>query len=330
MSTNVRPNTTIEQNGAPPFVLEKIVNIIDDLAVSDVQRKSIYKTVGSMVAGLYGLDGEKLENWAQSIIAKIKSNREANERAKQEQNKPKPQANNISDLGIRAGNYNFFKTVREQKAREDIVMYMISMIVDVPINEKTTKLIDDNFLSFFCDLAGKVIDEKTKQRLALVLLNEIKGPGSITISSLETLVSVHPDVLKNFEKLCQCSYSYGEYAGVLCDPYGDPEQGTFKQLGLTTSVLEELQIIGLLTTELNSVIDKFPINHVFDFAGKMALLEDGSMSDTANIGKVTTMFLTRKGKELRGLIPLSPNRKYLSTLEKWLVNEKNVNIVFTQ
>ena len=83
-----------------------------------------------MVAGLYGLDGEKLENWAQSIIAKIQANREANERAKQEQNKPKPQANNISDLGIRAGNYNFFKTVREQKAREDIVMYMISMIVD--------------------------------------------------------------------------------------------------------------------------------------------------------------------------------------------------------
>ena len=61
MSTNVRPNTTIEQNGAPPFILEKIVNIIDDLAVSDVQRKSIYKTVGSMVAGLFGLDGEKPE-----------------------------------------------------------------------------------------------------------------------------------------------------------------------------------------------------------------------------------------------------------------------------
>lgn len=330
MSSNARPSNTIEQKGAPPFVLERIVLTIDDLAVSDVHRKSIYKTVGSMVAGLYGLDGEKLENWAQSIIAKILANREANERAKLEQTKPKPQANNISDLGIRAGNYNFFKTVREQKAREDIIMYMINMIEDAPINEKTTKLIDDNFLSFFCDVAGRVIDEQTKQRLALVLLNEIKGPGSITISSLETLVSVHPEVLKNFEKFCQCSYSYGEYAGVLCDPYGDPENGAFKQLGLTKSVLEELQIIGLLTTELNSVIDKFPINHGFEFAGKMALLEDGTMSDTSNIGEVKTMFLTRKGKELRSLLPLSPNRKYLSTLEKWLMNEKNVNIVFTQ
>jgi len=303
--------------------LKDLVKIIRNLDIPDWLVDNVFTAFGKGVYGIITSAMEipvvHIENHKEKIklIADIKR-----ELIKKASEHPLKQIESQPELAQRALENYGIKLIEEQINKEQIALKSIENLKTLKIpNEKPERLLNQDWLTAFWNLASTKSEEEVQTILSKILSNEIAQPGNLSLHTLQTLSILDSKVGDSFVKLCNMSFDDGRSAYFInLDVFAFQDIGNTWQFGLDFEDLLDLDGANLIRSaesiRLNFskpdgyVEGKFQYDKL-DYVGKSAKLDFSGQ-------QLNLIYFTQAGKELRKLIDLEENETYTKKLKEKL------------
>lgn len=205
------------------------------------------------------------------------------------------------------------ETFRKQANRETIADETRLALEHLPPAQDTTKVIDDDWLTQFWNIAENVTHQEVRGFLAKLLAEEIAKPGSISPLTLRVLTTITPHVASRFEHFCRLSIRDDDEAFVIHpNVYAFQNVGPLEMFDISYRDLYELESYGLLRsaeTIMLNYAESDQNRSSVDYAGRPATLIYSGL-------QLHLLKLTRAGVELRDLLVLSELPEYTKVLRE--------------
>jgi len=235
---------------------------------------------------------------------------------------------------------------------EESLWNIDQMLLKEPRNNPK-ETISEEFLEQFWSIADQVTFKEMRQIFARVLAREILTPNTISPSTLQTLLSLHPLIAKKFELLCNMSFSSGEMDIVVIAMPDKNNPSTransisstnkvragdqLLEFGVSREDLLELRSAGLIRSmpgEEYPDLSKFIHSNEVTYAGKKVFIQNGqpqALWESHPIsGSTNVISLTYIGSELRKIIDLTPHEIYTDKLVNFVMKNAGVELHFEE
>jgi hypothetical protein len=246
---------------------------------------------------------------AQGIIDLAHKFKELTEMAGQSGMSPEALHNSRSNRAI---SYLIEDAVRRQSAREKLAEAVVSEMISSPPEQDTDLPIDDDWLTHFWKMSENITNEQIRFFLARLLAREVAQPGAISPLTLNVLSTMTPHVADRFEHFCRLSIrEAGNVFVIHPNVFNFQNIGPLDMFGISYDDLYELEAYGLIrsaeTIMYNFTVAEGAPPTPIDYAGRAAALNLSGV-------QMHQLRFTRAGKELRGLLTLSPVPEYTQML----------------
>lgn len=328
------------ENTSDNGILEPISDAASELmtGIPAPIKKSFFKAIGQLCTAAVDvpvsyLEGKSAENRAETAarVALIK----ASEKEISEQM-------NVNPAYVQAASEKFSqKIVREQINLDNIVKIASDEIKEnveksETITDNNEAIISDDWLNAFEKEAVQKSSDDMRVLFGKILAGEIRKPASFSIRTLKLLSQLDNQAASLFHRLCSLSISqrFGDYVhdARVVSLNGQAGQNSLQKYGLGFDSLNTLQEYGLIISDYNSYMGYggaianagnviMPITHTDKPFGLIA-------NDQTNHGelKLSGVAFTKSGKELLGIVDISPDEKYTEELTSYF-QAKKLNFV---
>lgn len=297
----------------------KLATLIESIKALDLPSWLVKNAVTALGKGVYNLTLELTEipvNYLKNHNEKIKLKgtvkRELIQKASIEyakifDNNPEFAERALTNYGIRI--------LEEQQNREIIAIKTLKQLESHKelATETVDKEIDYDWLTAFWKLAETKTDDDIREILAKILSNEIVKPNSLSLHTLQILSVLSSEIGLIFNKLCNLSIDDGEMAFFIHpNVFAFQSIGTLDDYGIKFNDLLKLDGAGLIRST-EAIKLNFGENKPdkIDFAGLSGELNLSNL-------QLNMIYFTQAGRELRNLMDLKPNIKYLDSLREKL------------
>lgn len=298
-------------------------------------QKSFFKAFGQLCTAAVDvpvsyLEGKASENRAESSarVALIQAN------AKQIAEKM-----SVNPAYVQVASEKFSrKIVREQLNLDDIVRIASDDIKNKATSSEQLQsapddvTISDDWLNAFEKEAVQKSSDEMKMLFGKILAGEIRRPSSFSIRTLKLLSQLDNQAASIFHKLCSLSISH-RIGGYVHDARvvslnGNASQNSLRDYGLGFDALNILSEYGLVISDYNSYMH---YGAAVANAGKIALpitYIDRSYglaaTDQTNHRelRLSGVAFTKSGKELLGIVDITPDEKYTAELTAYFQAKK--------
>jgi hypothetical protein len=302
-------------------------------------QKSFFKAFGQLCTAAVDvpvsyLEGKSSENRAESSarVALIK----ASEQQIAEQM-------SVSPAYVRVASEKFSqKIVKEQLNLDSIVKIASDDIKDKATSSEHTQneaddvTISDDWLNAFEKEAIQKSSDEMKMLFGKILAGEIRKPSSFSIGTIKLLSQLDNEAANKFHKLCSLSVSqrFGDYVhdARVVSLNGSASQNSLRDYGLGFDVLNVLSEYGLIISDYNSYMG---YEIAVANAGKVSLpityndrkygLVATDQMNHAEL-RLSGVAFTKSGKELLGIVDITPDEKYTTDLGAYF-QAKKLNLV---
>jgi hypothetical protein len=301
-------------------------------------KKSFFKAVGQLCTAAVDvpvsyLEGKAAENRAEASarVALIKVNEEqiADQMS-------------VNPAYVKVASEKFSRQiVREQINLDEIVKIASDDIKNNAISselpsDSADATISDDWLNAFEKEAVQKSSDEMKMLFGKILAGEIRKPSSFSIRTLKLLSQLDNQAASLFHRLCSLSISqrFGDYVheARVVALNGNAAQNSLKNYGLSFDALNILGEYGLIISDYNSYIGyasavakasqvSLPITYSDKHFGLVG-------TDQTNHGelKLNGVAFTKSGKELLGIVDITPDEKYTADLITYF-QAKKLNFV---
>lgn len=299
-----------------------IMRIIDFVKGLDLPSWLVKNVVTALGKGVYNVTFElteipvnQLKNYNEKIKLKGNIKRDLIKKASIEYSKifddnPEFAERALTNYGIRI--------LEEQQNREIIALKTLkyleankSKAIGTTGNE-----IGYDWLTSFWKLAETKTDDDIREILAKILSQEIIKPNSLSLHTLQVLSVLSSNIGLIFNKLCNLSIDDGEMAYFIHpNVFAFQSIGTIDEFGISFNDLLKLDGAGLIRST-EAIKLNFGENEPekIDFAGLKGEINLSGL-------QLDLIYFTQAGRELRNLMDLKPDMKYLNAI-KTRLNDK--------
>jgi len=312
--------------------LGDIASGIGGIPLPPMVKRSVWKALGTLIAGAVDVPAAWLESKAQAIRDDTTGRSLfTSEAAKSAARK----FDSDEQLIERAVEHFGARILKEQRNRETVVQSAMKDLVSTPPSEDTTQEIDEDWLDMFSRIAEKKSNQDMQLYLARLLAGEIRKPGSFAPSSVEVLSKLTPDLARTFQNFCNIStvlastvinglvYFDNESPFVLTEPYGAPGENALSDVGFRYNVIAQLQDAGLVQYELSAwrEIPALAFMLPIEIGGtklSLAAPEHFPQESIHNMRRLKVINFTAAGVQLRNVVDKAPNEKYVQKVREWV------------
>ncbi|GAB3882847.1 DUF2806 domain-containing protein [Spirosoma agri] len=298
-----------------------VLSTLDGIPLPPTIKKSLWKSVGSLITGLVEwpvayleakTEALRGETAALSLIRQTASQAVANEFGQ--------------DKGLidRSVNYYGSKLLKEQINRESITKKAIEELTENPPEKDSTEEIDSDWLDMFSRIAETKSNEDVQLFLSKILAGEIRNPGTFSPRTIQTLSLLDRKTAEIFQAFCNVSFNIPSLSDnmtfVIWDPFDKPGMNGLKEIGLSYENLTQLQDYGVVQYEFDSTL-KFPLktlelpiivgNTNLRFKTTEELPEETLNFNILNFSQV--------GIELRKVLHITSNPIYNEKFIEWII-----------
>lgn len=235
------------------------------------------------------------------------------------------------ELAERALIYHAAHIVRQQENREAVLLAAADELTKNPPASEQAKEVEDDWLTTFFGSASTRSSEEFRLLFGRILAGEIKQPGTISISTIQSVGRLTQDVANIFQKACNVSTLFlgAPRPKIISDPFGDAEENSLRPFELDYLNLSGLVETGLVRHGFNEWLDLPPYYNVpklvFDHAGQPFWLSTTDASSAPSSLRTTGPTFSRVGAELRGVVDMEVSQQYIAGLARWL-KPKNIRL----
>lgn len=231
------------------------------------------------------------------------------------------------------------KIIREQLNLDRIVKVAVDEIAGTEPTERVSKdEISDEWLSEFEAYACLKSSEEMSFIFGKILAGEIKRPGAFSVRTVRVISQLDSDVAKDFQLFCSMAVSarsndevLSSMLPVFADEY--VSTGLLADYGLTFFRLSRMQEYGLISTQLDSVLnfafmqpEELPPLTAAFYAGKYYCVRIIDRKKSWKKAKIRGIRLTTAGNELAGITPVEENEAFSEDLFAYL-KTRNLKLV---
>lgn len=232
------------------------------------------------------------------------------------------------------------KVIKEQLNLDQITLNAANELSNKQIESgnKESEDISEDWLNEFENLARFKSSEDMKLAFGKILSGEIIKPGSFSIKTIKLISQLDNQAAELFQTFCSQTISLraGEniFDARVVSFSGSAASNSLIQFGLSFDALNVLQEYGLIISDYNSYMQYSPcianeqkqVGAILHFQGKNFGLVP---SDKEKYDKVLQLYgvaLTKAGKELMDIIPITNSDNYKEALIKYL-EDKHLELV---
>lgn len=299
-----------------------IMKIIDFVKGLDLPSWLVKNIVTALGKGVYNVTFElteipvnQLKNYNEKIKLKGNIKRDLIKKASIEYSEifddnPEFAERALTNYGI--------KILEEQQNREIIALKTLKYLDTYKSKAigNTGNEIGYDWLTSFWKLAETKTDDDIREILAKILSQEIIKPNSLSLHTLQVLSVLSSNIGLIFNKLCNLSIDDGEMAYFIHpNVFAFQSIGTIDEFGISFNDLLKLDGAGLIRST-EAIKLNFGDNEPekIDFAGLNGEINLSGL-------QLDLIYFTQAGRELRNLMDLKPDMKYLSAIKNRL-NDK--------
>ena len=219
------------------------------------------------------------------------------------------------------------EVIRAQQNRERIASMVLEEIPLQHGSSDASKLVDDDWLTIFWNLAEKKSNAEIQRLYAKILTGEACNPGSFSPLTLVVLSTMTRKIAEQFEKFCRLSICEREQTAFTVFHWGLGENplNPLIEFGISFDLIRSLIEHGLAAdiASLKFLPEESPAD--WDIGGHATIAEFDQKS-----GDLEIVPFTNAGFELRRLIALTPNPEYMPVLLDHLESQGyNISFVTT-
>lgn len=223
---------------------------------------------------------------------------------------------------------NAKSTIKKLKNQKNIAQIAIDTAKEeTDFTEKSG--VNKEWLERFMDSAGFVSDEVVQTMWGKILGKEFEKPGSTPSNMIRILSEITPVYAQAFRKICSMQmitvtlYENGKIKSARQDvvvPYSNDEK-IFSEMGLTFSVFNELETLGLIKFDTLSgyVLTGINEKNVLLYVNGETLEIEEHKENKIPIGSV---MLTAAGMCLKNITPIEMISGYSDLVKKYIIKER--------
>lgn len=225
------------------------------------------------------------------------------------------------------------KVIKEQLNLDQITLNAATELANnkqIENNDKEPEDISEDWLNEFENLARLKSSEDMKLVFGKILSGEIINPGSFSIKTIKLISQLDNQAAKLFQLFCSQSISMRIGKDILDGRVvsfsGNAASNSLTQFGLSFSSLNLLQEYGLIISDYNSymeyshciVNEQNQVAAALNFQNKNYALIPSDKEKFDKDLKLSGVALTKAGKELLDIIPITNSENYKNELIKFL------------
>lgn len=233
------------------------------------------------------------------------------------------------------------KVIKEQLNLDQITLNAATELANnkqIENNDKEAEDISEDWLNEFENLARLKSSEDMKLVFGKILSGEIIKPGSFSIKTIKLISQLDNQAAKLFQVLCNQTASLRIAENVfdarVISLNGNAASNSLSQFGLSFDNLNVLQEYGLIISDYNSFMPYTPcianeqmqVGAAIHFQGKTFGLIPTDKDKFDKVLKLNGVALTKAGKELLDIIPITPADKYRDALIEFF-KDKHLELV---
>lgn len=169
-------------------------------------------------------------------------------------------------------------------------------------------------------IAAEITENELRNLFAQVLAGEVCRPGSFSPKTLETIRLLDPEIASMFERLRGLAFGIWRKT---------THEYIFAKDRLEPREISALVDAGLVSESMAVAIDTGPsINAIFYFSyGSRLLRTRCQPTPTQTINRLTSLSLTRAGREIASVLTPRVDYEYFAAVGEWLANLLGSNVV---
>jgi hypothetical protein len=233
------------------------------------------------------------------------------------------------------------KVIKEQLNLDQITLNAATELTNnkqIGSNDKETEDISEDWLNEFESLARLKSSEDMKLVFGKILSGEIIKPGSFSIKTIKLISQLDNQAAKRFQLFCSQAISLraGEniFDGRVVSFSGNAASNSLTPYGLSFDALNVLQEYGLIISDYNSYMhyslcianEQNQVGAALRFQDKDYALVPSDKEKYDKILKLSGVALTKAGKELLDIIPITNADSYKDAFIKYL-ETKHLDLV---
>lgn len=322
----------VDQNIAEPVegdVIESALDIISDAAsgVPAPIRKNALKAFAQLCTAAIEIPVAHLEGIAAEKRAETKArvkiiDTQANQIASQMEVDPEYARVAVKKYGQ--------KIIREQVNLDAIAAIAAEELAnsDIVKDEEAAQTgdISQDWLNAFEKEASEKSSDEMRTLFGKILAGEIKNPSTFSIKTIKLLSQLDNKAAIAFQTLSSLASTLkvGDYTldSRVISLGGDAANNSLRDFGLSFDRLNVLQEYGLIITDYNSWIgyescvvnDSNQVTAAFEIQSKLYALKKQNSTKSIPSLKIHGVALTTAGKELLGVVDITPSPKYMDKL----------------
>ncbi len=293
-----------------------IMRIIDFVKGLDLPSWLVKNVVTALGKGVYNVTFElteipvnQLKNYNEKIKLKGNITRDLIKKASIEYSKI---FDDNSEFAERALTNYGIRILEEQQNREIIALKTLKYLEANKSKAigNTENEIGYDWLTSFWKLAETKTDDDIREILAKILSQEIIKPNSLSLHTLQVLSVLSSNIGQIFNKLCNLSIDDGEMTYFIHpNVFAFQSIGTIDEFGISFNDLLKLDGAGLIRST-EAIKLNFGENEPekIDFAGLKGEINLSGL-------QLDLIYFTQAGRELRNLMDLKPDMKYLNAIK---------------
>lgn len=217
------------------------------------------------------------------------------------------------------------KVIKEQLNLDQITLNAATELANnkqIDTNDKETEDISEDWLNEFENLARLKSSDDMKLVFGKILSGEIIKPGSFSIKTIKLISQLDNQAAKLFQMFCSQAVSLrivgNIYDARVISLSGNAGSNSLSQFGLSFDNLNILHEYGLIISDYNSYMPYYPcvaneqkqVSAALHFQGKTFGLVPSDREKFDKELKLNGVALTKAGKELLDIIPITPADNY--------------------
>jgi hypothetical protein len=220
------------------------------------------------------------------------------------------------------------RLLRAQETREKIAHDVVEDLKHNPPKEEASGHTDDDWFDLFARHAETKTNADMQAYFAKVLSGELRRPGSFSPETIEVLSRLSPKRAKLFQDYCGLSMELRGQPGmapfVLAEPFGAPGNNSLSDVGFPYLRICDLQDAGLVRPDVTAYQNFPPLLLSLAAVGCRFLnilpasTDQKPSTRAAQVQRLSTLFFTQAGAELRTIVHMTPNEAYIAKLLSWL------------
>jgi hypothetical protein len=302
--------------------VKDVLSGVDGIPLPPVIKRNLWKSIGSLITGLFDVPVALLEAKSQQIRGEANAlslvTKTASEAAAIEFGQDK----NLIDRSV---NHFGSKLLRQQINREDTVKKAIEDLRENPPNEDSREEIDEDWLEVFSRIAETKSNQDVQLFLSKILSGEVREPGTFSTKTIQTLSLLDQKTAQVFQAFCNVSFSVPAVQDMLTcvihESFGEPGLNGLGPLGLSYANLTILQDAGLMQYSLTSWRD-IPSEYIYlPFTVGNTVYQFQVTEESPETVRTKVLNFTQVGIELRKVIHIDNNVAYNEKFVEWIIDK---------